>query len=129
MVRVVDGYPDEELVNPTVAVDSRTIKPVNLQLGSAYDHIYRLWVLDVYALNKSQRDDITYRLMHSLTEANIPVYNYDEGFPPAVTPSQIGVLEVDSINIEIIQVMPQLVNQMYYRSVITFTADYLRNGG
>jgi hypothetical protein len=57
-------------------------------------------------------------------ESDVPVYNYDEGFPPSSTPSRIGCLKTDDIKMQIIKVLPELTEKMYYRSVIIFTGEY-----
>jgi len=43
-----------------------------------------------FAQTKAQRDEIGYRILDSLEQC-IPVYDYDEGFPPDTTPTNLGV--------------------------------------
>lgn len=122
-VTIVDGYPETTLQIPTIAVESKRINTEKFELGNTKRLKIRAWVIDVFARNKSQRDEFSYRILNSL-EDTIPVYNYDEGFPPNVNPSQLGCLIEDNIRLDIVRVMPQLVDKLYYRATITFTASY-----
>ena len=68
--------------------------------------------------------EIGYKIVYDLEEG-IPVYNYDEGFPPTVTPTQIGMLvPYDYIEMKIVKVLPELVSKLYWRATISFVADY-----
>ena len=86
----------------------------------------RVFYVDVFAADKAQRDEYSYKLVDEL-ENNIPVYNYDEGFPPTVIPSQIGALDIDEIVVKIIKIIPGLTEKMYYRAVVQFSALYQVN--
>ena len=76
-----------------------------------------------YTNNKSQRDELAYRLLNGL-EACIPVYDYDEGFPPDVSPTELGCLEVEDLKLQIILVFPELVDTLYWRATVSFVATY-----
>ena len=123
-VTVVDAFPDlqtmetPQLVLPTVSVDSLDITNVPFELGSL-DHTRRFWAVDVFAKTKSQRDDFTYTIFNELKDKNISVYDYEQGFPPTVVP-QIGYLEIDKIVAKPIYVFRDLVQDLYWRSRITF---------
>lgn len=122
-IKIVDGFPVDNLVVPSVAVEAKTIDTRKFELGGKTRLKLRAWYIDVFATNKSQRDEIAYSILDALEEC-IPVYDYDEGFPPSVNPTQIGCLEVGSLRMEIIRVMPQFVDKLYWRSVVSFTARY-----
>jgi len=122
-ITVNDGYPETGLVIPSVVVDYQNIRPLPYEMGNKNQMFHRLWVLDINAKNKSQRDEIGYRLLETLQDS-IPVYDYDEGFPPDVTPTQLGNLLPRNIQLIPIKVMPELVTKLYYRAVVTFTAEY-----
>lgn len=122
-VAVVDGYPKEGVEVPTVAVDTLRTDTVPFELGNKKRLLYRFWNVDIYANNKTQRDEFSYMILHAL-EDSIPVDDYDEGFPPTVTPTQIGCLIPDNIRMEIIKIMPELVDKYYYRSIVSFMATY-----
>ena len=121
---VVDGFPTQELVLPTVAVEWEEIRVVPHEIGNRYGIDLRMWFIDVFAKNKSQRDEYAFRLKNYLANT-IPVYNYDEGFPPEVSPSQIGYLSAEQIRVKRIRVLPELVGEnLYYRSTVSFVGKY-----
>lgn len=122
-VSIVDAFPVDNLEIPTIAVEARSIRAYNFELGNKTRAQLRTWYIDVFAQNKSQRDEFSYTIMNALEDC-IPVYNYDEGFPPSVSPTEIGCLQVEDIRLEIIRVMPQLVDKLYYRATVSFTATY-----
>jgi hypothetical protein len=121
-VHVVDGFPVEGLEIPTIAVEAKTINGIPFELGASKRLQIRAWYIDVFAQNKSQRDDYAYTILNALEEC-IPVYDYDEGFPPTVV-TQLGCLEVQDLRLDIIRVMPQLVDSLYWRATISFTATF-----
>ena len=98
-------------------------------MGNRSGNYIRSWYIDVFAQNKSQRDDYTYLILGSL-ENTIPVYDFDEGFPDeGDTPvdagiTQLGYLESSRNRIKRIQILPELVEKLYYRSEVLFTTTY-----
>jgi len=122
-INVVDGFPETEFNLPTIAVELDNIDTYVLELGNHERGKIRTWFIDVFAKDKSQRDEYAYRLISRL-EDNIPVYNYDEGFPPSSTPSLLGAISTDRINMQIVKVIPDLTDMLYYRAVVTFTGEY-----
>jgi hypothetical protein len=124
-VSVVDEYPERLLTLPTVSVENMrlTIRP--FEIGNRHGRRYGMWAIDIFGKNKAQRDDIAYKILETL-EDNIPVYDYDQGFPPTPVP-QIGVLQPEDINYNIIKVIPALVDVLYWRSQILLTSTYESN--
>lgn len=123
-ITVVDAYPEGEMSLPTVAVTPRDVETFQFQLGSKSRIRDRTWYIDVFALNTAQGRKIGYKLLKAL-EDDIPVLDYDEGLPPAVTDqTQLGLLEVGTLRLDIIKVMPELVNKLYYRAVVYLSARY-----
>lgn len=120
---IVDGFPMENLKIPTLAVEAKSIDTLKWELGNRTRVQFRTWYIDVFAKNKSQRDEFAYRLLNGL-EACIPVYDYDEGFPPDVDPTELGCLEVEDLRLRIIRVYPELVDKLYYRATVSFVATY-----
>lgn len=93
-VDIVDAYYDGTLEIPRVAIVGGDIGSTLHELGGAerYD---RVWYLEIYANTKQQRDEIGYKIFGQLrTDGSIPVYDYDEGFPPDVSPSVLGYMDV-----------------------------------
>jgi len=124
-VTIVDAFPVDNLVIPSISVETVRINTYQFELGNRHRVQLRSWYIDVFAQNKSQRDEFGYRIMNALEEC-ISVYDYDEGFPPDVTPTKLGCLDVDTVRLEWIRVMPQLVDKLYYRARLYFTATYDR---
>lgn len=122
-VKVVDEYPLEILSLPTVSVDGPDIDGYPQELGNRKGIRYLLFVIDVFGQNKTQRDEYVLRIYEYL-ENGIPVNDYDIGFPPSVAPPQIGVLVPNNIKVKKIKVIPELVETLYWRSMITFIAQY-----
>jgi hypothetical protein len=119
----VDGFPVDKLEVPCVSIEAKRIDTSDFELGNRSRVQIRSWYLDIFAKNKSQRDELGYLLLNSLEEC-IPVYDYDEGFPPDIMPTELGCLNVESLKLDIIRVMPQLVGDLYYRATVSFTAIY-----
>jgi hypothetical protein len=122
-VNIVDSYPTGKMILPTVSVDFDNISTYMLELGSRQRAKLGSWTIDIYAKTKSQRDEIAFKILSALDE-KISVYDYDAGFPPSVTPGQIGCLDPDDTSMQIIRVIPELVEELYYRAVVNFTAEY-----
>lgn len=128
-VIVVDGFPgsetsaDPKLILPTVSIDALDMVPIPFELGSQ-DRTLRFWAIDVFAKNKSQRDDFTYTVYNQIKDNNILVYNYDLGFPPTTVP-QIGYLVIENITAKPIYVFKDLIQDLYWRSRITFFTKYV----
>ena len=122
-VNVVDAYPLEDMSLPTIAVEGRNIGVIPHELGNRVGLKNRLWTIDVFAENKDQQGEFTYLILDEL-EDGIPVYDYDEGFPPGISPTQIGTLQVFDLESTPIYVFPQLVEKLYWRTRISFIAKY-----
>jgi len=122
-VTVLDAFPMGELTIPCISVETDTIDTAEYQLGD-FDRLeFRVWFIDVFAKNKSQRDEMGYKIVNEL-KSGIAVYNYDEGFPPDFNPTKVGKLIPDIIKLKNIRVLPEFVEKLYYRCTITFTATY-----
>ena len=121
-IPVVDSFPTEELLIPSVSIEADEIDAFVLELGNKTLEQIRVWSVDVFAVNKSQRDEIGYKIFNDLDE-KIPVYNYELGFPPTVVP-QLGVLDITEKKLKIIRVFPELVDKLYYRCEVTFSTIY-----
>ena len=93
------------------------------ELGNRVGIDIRIWFIDIFAKTKSQRDDFSYRLKNEL-QNRIPVFDYDEGFPPDVSPTQLGTILTEDVRIEPVQIMPQLVKKMYFRAKASFVGTY-----
>lgn len=123
-VNITDDYPNAKLVLPSVSVVGNDIIPKSLELGNRHGTRDRLWDIEIYGANKNQRDEITYILLEDLEE-NIPVYDYDYGFPPSGAP-QIGALKIkpNTLVATPSRVFPDLTERLYWRTSIKFLTEY-----
>lgn len=121
-ITIVDGFPDEELSLPTIAVEAGRIDVQEFELGNRDGLRVRRWFIDIYAKNKSQRDEFGYRLLNELKNP-IPVYNYDEGFPPSITPTKIGALAILAKSYNPIKIDIKVTQKLYYRAAISIVAQ------
>lgn len=120
-LEVKDSFPKEELLVPTLSVNLVSVDFTNLQIGD-YNNIRELsWVIDVFALNKTQRNQIVFKLFYIL-EKKIPIYDYDLGFPPQSIP-EIGSLTPTRLRIEFIEVQAEKPEDLYYRAAGIYTAE------
>lgn len=132
LVTILDGYPvgydarpEGQLSLPTVAVERRPIIIPPYQLGGPSPTANYNYSLDIFAKNKAQRDDLAYLLQARLDDCDIPVNDYDEGFPPAVTPTQLGALIVmGNIENQVIYTFPDITPLLYWRAMVSFAAYY-----
>lgn len=123
-IKVVDSFPDENLTLPTIAVEKEELSLESLELGTRkLKDLTFNFRIDIFTENKSQRDDYAYLILDNLEE-RIPVYDYSNGFPPSVSPQQIGVLIPLSIRFVPIKVFPELTSKLYWRGQIYFSAGY-----
>ncbi len=122
-INIEDGFPTESLEVPSISVEGSDINIGPFELGNPHGIKYRIWDIDIFGENKSQRDEFGYRILNEI-ENKIPVYNYDEGFPPDVTPTKTGVLIPERIKLEIIRIDPNLVSDLYWRATVSFVAIY-----
>lgn len=121
-VQIEDGFPVKELVLPTISIESETIYIKPKELGNREGLPIRFWYIDIFAVNKTQRDEFSYIILDAL-QNKIAVYDYDAGFPPATIP-RIGVIDPEELKLQIIKVIPELVDTLYWRSQISFVASY-----
>lgn len=122
-VVTVDEFPVSSLVVPSVSVEADDLDPILGEMGNIHRIYPRVYIVDVFALNKTQRQQMGYTILRALEQA-IPVYDYNLGFPPDAIPTQIGCLQTTNINMKRILVDPELVEKFHYRSVITFETFY-----
>jgi hypothetical protein len=124
-IDVVSEYTTDSLIPPCIAVETGSTDGEPFELGNREVLIQRMYYIDVYAQNISQRNDYAYKIFNELTTSVIPIYDYDEGFPPDVSPTQLGTLKFVKARIDPITLDPELVDQMKYRSAIMYSAIYV----
>lgn len=124
-INITEEYPQDDLVLPTIAIVEKPIYISPLELGNRYGKRKRGWIIEVFAQNRQQRDSMTSTILDAI-EPGIPVYNYDLGFPPSVTPPQIGALRLlpDTLIATPTTVLPELVEKLYWRTSIKYLTEY-----
>ncbi len=122
-VNIVDGYPDEELVLPTISVEAMDVDSIPHELGNRVGLKDRFWDMEVFALNKAQRDEFAYLIMDNL-EVGVSINDYDEGFPPDVIPTKIGALDISNLTLTVVTLFPTIQEKLYWRMSITFTSIF-----
>ena len=127
-VKVVDGFPNADEIKkenlPIVAVENDRADLQFFELGSRDTINERSWIIYIYAVNKTQRDNLAYTIA-KLFRNKVGVFNYDEGFPPDVTPTKIGALQPQRISVVIAQIDPSVVSTFFYRAEVHYLAYYL----
>ena len=118
-VKIVDGFPDEDLAIPSISVEQDELENKPFQLGDRKGSSVRTWYIDVFAKNKSQRDEFAYKIYNDLMDG-IPDYDIVNGSPTA---NRIGHLDIEYRKIQIVRVDPELVTTLYYRATVTILAE------
>lgn len=116
-IEIVDSFPEEILTVPTISIDAGRLKEELFELGDRNKVRIRTWYIDIFAKNKSQRDDFGYHILDQ-SKNGINIYNYNEGFPPNVTPTRLGHMDVLSISYEPIPVMLDEGQKLYFRGQV-----------
>jgi len=117
-IKIVDAFPLEDLTVPSISVESVTTTIQGSELGNRTPLKYRTYSIDVFAKDKAQRDEYSYRILNALDEA-IMVYDFDEGF---TNPSVIDSFDVLERRLQNIKILAELTEKMYYRANVTFVA-------
>ena len=118
-INIVDSYPQGDLVIPTISVESDLLEYIDFELGERTGTRVRTWYIDIFATNKSQRDDFAYKILNDLKDG-ILVYDYDLGFPNSTV---IGHLNIIKRRVKVVRIDASLVSKMYYRTTITILAQ------
>ena len=115
----MDGFPDDPLALPTISVEWDDTEVVDFQLGDRSGKRIRTWYIDVFAKNKTTRDEFAYKI-HNELRNGITVYDIVAGVP---TQDKIGHLDILQRRIKVVRVDPELVSTMYYRASISILAE------
>ena len=119
---IVDSFPDQVLSIPTISIDAGKIKEELYEIGTRDKVRIRRWYIDIFAKNISQRDDMGYRILDQ-SKNGITVYDYNEGFPPDVSPTNINHMDIVGISYEPIPVFLQEHESLYYRGQVTIVTQ------
>jgi hypothetical protein len=116
-IDIEDSFPEKILNVPTISIDAGKLKEELFEIGNRDKVRIRTWYIDIFAKNRSQRDDFGYRILDQ-SKNGISVYDYNEGFPPDVTPSRVEHMQVLSISYEPIPVMLDEQEKLYFRGQV-----------
>lgn len=119
---IVDSFPDQVLSIPTVSIEAGKLKEELYEIGNRDKVRIRRWYIDIFAKNISQRDDMGYRILDQ-SKNGINVYDYNEGFPPDVFPTNINHMDIVGISYEPIPVFLQEHESLYYRGQVTLVTQ------
>lgn len=120
-VNIVSEFPESNLTIPTIAVSIGKATIEQFELGNRDGRRIRQYHIDVFTSSMVQRNEFGYLILDSLKNG-IVVYNYNEGFPPEVSPSVAEHLQVVSRHFIPVKIQPELVEKLYYRATVSFVA-------
>jgi hypothetical protein len=119
-ITVVDQFPKLIMQVPTVSVVHGKLIEEEFEIGNRDPgKRTRRWFIDIFGSSISQRDDLAYSLLHA-SKSGFTVYDYNEGFPPDVSPTAINHLSPISRSYEPIDVIPLENEKLYYRGHLIF---------
>lgn len=118
-ISIVDGFQEETLTVPSISVEWDETENRDFQLGDRSGQRMRTWYIDVYAKNKTTRDEFAYKI-HNELRHGITVYDIVDGVP---TDTKIGHLNILQRRIRVVRIDPELVSTMYYRASISILAE------
>lgn len=122
-ISITSEYREDELTIPRITLETGVTTGDTFELGNKNLLVQRRYYLNIYAINISQRNDYAYKLFNELN-TSIPVYDYDEETLPDELPTQIGTFLLEDVQITPIEVLPELVETLYWRAVVRYTAIY-----
>lgn len=115
---IVDEFPKQILEVPTISVVNGKLIEERFELGNRDSGLRtRRWFIDIFAVNKSQRDDFAYKFLDDC-DKGITVFDYNEGFPPAASPAAVNHLSVISKSYQPIDVLADVNEKLHYRGQI-----------
>lgn len=117
-ITIVNEFPKQILQVPTISVVNGKLIEEFFELGNRDTGVRtRRWFIDIFGSNVSQRDDFAYRVLAN-TKNGISVRDYNEGFPPSVSPTVINHLSVNSKSYEPLDIPIGENEKLYYRGQI-----------
>jgi hypothetical protein len=122
LIKIVSEFPQGDLQVPSISIEPMRINTVPWEMGNPKTVKFRRFVIEIFASNITQRKQCVYKILNELDKAKIPVFNYEQGFPPDVTPLQIGSMDVAETVADFKRVFPAITEKLYYRATVTFVA-------
>lgn len=127
--RIVDSYPyteieEDKLEIPCVSVEHSLTIDEGGELGSSW--FRRTWVVDVFANNDTQRDELSDIIFQALDNP-IPIKDYSSGFRSdgkSLAGLDLNIIEwanVDDRNMRPTYAFPSLSSKKFWRTTISFS--------
>lgn len=79
-IEVTPSFPDELSNKPIISLEMGPSREGALQLGGGR-WVYTMYHLNVFALNRAQRDDMAQMIRETLEDYEAPLVDYNLGFP------------------------------------------------
>lgn len=117
----MQGLEDVEIVLPIVTIEYTNQVGIPFQLGSR-EATSRSFMITVMANDETEMDMLSQQIYEWLRDYDIPLNNYNSGFPPTVTPTQVGTLRVENVNVVPVRIVGSPDISDDYRTQITFDA-------
>jgi len=106
---VKDAYPDNlaEITKfPVLTVQTLSVDAKPIQIGSK-STMNVTWAIDIFAKTDGQRDDVAQLLWDELLDAQLNIYDFNNGFPATLGDytgiSTLGTINFESINMSVIE--------------------------
>ncbi len=117
-ITIVNEFPKQILSVPTISVVNGKLIEEEFEIGNRDPGLRtRRWFIDIFGSNVSQRDDFAYSILNA-SKNGVVVYDYNEGFPPSVSPTVINHLSIKSRSYEPLDIIPQENEKLYFRGQI-----------
>jgi hypothetical protein len=117
-VIIVNEFPKTILQVPTISIINRKLIEERFEIGNRDSGLRtRRWFIDIFGSSVSQRDDFAYEILDT-SDNGMTVYDYNEGFPPSVSPAAVNHLSVISKSYEPLDIPIQDNEKVHYRGQI-----------
>lgn len=102
LVKIVSSYPDSSVYMPTIVLGTAPFEEFAVELGNMQPGLNLNFDISILARTDAAARDLFDIIRASLRPAetfgDIPIYDYNEGFPEeGITPSKIGVIQTDNV--------------------------------
>lgn len=113
------GMAESEIVLPIVALEYADQNELPFELGNKSGTM-RSFIVSVLGREEGETDDLAQQIFEWFRNYRISINNYNEGFPPEVTPTVIGNIDAENIKMVPVRVIgsPDVADR--YRQEITF---------
>lgn len=145
LVTLMDSYPSaaeyERIKTPDNALSGETeivLPIVALSYGSQIEFPFQLGdgpgttrrvIVSVFGREETETEDLTQQIFEWFRDNNVSLNNYNEGFPPTVTPTQVGTIEITDVSVTPVQIYGSANVADKYKHDVSFTATTFITAG